>query len=704
MKTVIILLGLVALALGSVVPVHQHKYTTKDVDAKFVEVQRKILWLFQDVEQINTDDEYYKIGKDYDIAANIENYTNKKAVEEFLVMYKSGTMLPKYHVFTIFKENMREQAIALFHLFYYAKDFETFYKTAAFARVYLNEGLFLYTYYIAVLQRPDTHGYVLPAPYEVYPQLFANLDVLNRIYDIKMENGIVDSDSAAQYGIVKENDYFVFYANYSSAFIFNSEEQKLAYLTEDVGFNAYYYYFHSHLPFWWSSTKYGPLKERRGEVYFYFYQQLLARYYLERLTNCLGPIPQFSWYSPIKTGFYPLMTTYYTPLVQRPDLYVVHTEKNYEKVRFLDIYEKTFHQYLQEGQFTAFNKTISFFDPSAINFVGNFWQDNADLYDEEVTKKFQRSYEIVARQVLGAGPETVDKYTVMPSVLDFYQTSLRDPVFYQLYSRIMDYIIEFKEYQEPYSSQNLLFSGVEVTDIEVTKLTTFFEFYDFDASDSIFLSKEEMKSYPHTFKVRQPRLNHKSFTVNIDVKSDTACDAVVKIFIGPKYNENGFPVSLEKDWMKFYELDWFTQKLNQGQNKITRKSDDFVMFKEDSVPMTEIFKLLDQGKIPKYMSEYFYSMPNRLMLPKGTPGGYPFELFVFVYPYEAASKDLAAFEEFLPVNKPFGYPLDRPVLDASFKQPNMYFKEVQINHEGEVYPYTLNVPSYFTKPNVVPKH
>lgn len=291
----------------------------------------------------------------------------------------------------------------------------------------------------------------------------------------------------------------------------------------------------------------------------------------------------------------------------------------------------------------------------------------------------------------------------MPSALDFYQTSLRDPAFYQLYSRIMDYIIEFKQYLKPYDKEQLYYAGVEVTDVEVSKLTTFFEYYDFDASDSVFLSKQEMSSYPHVFIVRQPRLSHKPFDVTVDLKSDTACEAVIKIFIGPKYDSNGFPVTLENDWMKFYELDWFTQKLQKGQNKITRNSNDFVMFKEDSVPMTEIFKLLDQGKIPKYMSEAFYSMPNRLMLPKGTHGGYPFQLFVFVYPYEAANKDLSAFEEFLPVNKPFGFPLDRPVVDTYFKQPNMYFKDVYIHQEGEQFPYKFSVPSYFTNPNVVPK-
>lgn len=45
------------------------------VDAVFVEKQKKILSFFQDVSQLNTDDEYYKIGKDYDIEMNMDNYT-----------------------------------------------------------------------------------------------------------------------------------------------------------------------------------------------------------------------------------------------------------------------------------------------------------------------------------------------------------------------------------------------------------------------------------------------------------------------------------------------------------------------------------------------------------------------------------------------------------------------------------------------------
>ncbi|KAA1415383.1 hypothetical protein F0U47_20685, partial [Nocardioides antri] len=131
---------------------------------------------------------------------------------------------------------------------------------------------------MAVIQRSDCHGFVVPAPYEVYPKMFMNMEVLQKIYVTKMQDGLINPEAAAKYGIHLENDYFVYKANYSNAVLYNNEEQRLTYFTEDIGMNAYYYYFHSHLPFWWTSEKYGALKERRGEVYFYFYQQLLARY------------------------------------------------------------------------------------------------------------------------------------------------------------------------------------------------------------------------------------------------------------------------------------------------------------------------------------------------------------------------------------------------------------------------------------------
>lgn len=664
-------------------------------------VKKKVLNLLENIGQYTKDAEWYQIGLDYDVEVNKDKYTNKKAVEEFLMYYRSG-FLPKHKTFSVFYDRMRDEAIALFNLFNYAENFEIFYKTAAYARVHFNDGQFLYAYYAAVFQREDTNGLVLPAPYEMYPQYFVNTDAFLKAYRVKMQQGIVNPAGALESGIVHENDYYVFYANYSTSYFTGNEEQKLAYFTEDIGMNSYYNTFQTIFPFWLKGGKYEAIKEFRGEAHYYTYQQLIARYYLERLSNGMGEIPEFSWNKPIETGYTCLLSTYY-PFVQRNDHYQINKEENSDYIQFLNNYEQSFLHYLEQGHFKAYNQEIDLHNSKAINWVGNYWFTNVDLYEKAGPRNYQRFYEIIGRHVLAGTPEPVDKYSVIPSALELYQTSLRDPVFYQFYKRILNYIIQWKEYLEPYNHKQLSFEGVKINEVTVDKLVTYFDFFDFDITNDVFQTVEEIKGDTTAFKVRQPRLAHKPFTVTVDIKSDVATDAVLKFFLGPKYDSNGYPLSIEDNWMNFIELDWFTHKLTTGQNKIERKSEDFFFYKEDSVPVTEVLRMLDQGKVPLDMSENFDSLPNRMMLPKGTKGGFPFQLYVVVFPTTALPTEYEAFSEHFPDGKPIGYPLDRPVYETYFKQPNIYHEDVFIYHEGEKYANQYNVPG-FTSKNEVPKH
>lgn len=295
-------------------------------------------------------------------------------------------------------------------------------------------------------------------------------------------------------------------------------------------------------------------------------------------------------------------------------------------------------------------------------------------------------------------------YQAWPSVLEQFQTSLRDPVFWQLYKRVMYYFIQYKQYLEPYTKDNLYFSGVKINDVKVDKLVTYYDYFDFDATNGLYYSKEESQSFPYYFKVRQPRLNHKPFSVNIEVKSDVATDVVFKIFMGPKYDGAGNLIKLENNYMNFVQLDYFIHKLTNGKNTITRNSHDFFYYKDDSIPSREVFKMLDTKKVPKGMSENFASLPNRIMLPKGLHGGFPFQFFVFVYPYTPLETQFDHFKEYILDNKPFGYPFDRPVYGQYFYQPNMFFQDVKVYHEGEYLAYEFNVPGHEVHHNEVPKH
>lgn len=94
-------------------------------------------------------------------------------------------------------------------------------------------------------------------------------------------------------------------ANYSGWYLNLNPEQSLSYYTEDIGINAFYYYYNLYYPFWINRQQYNLKNDRRGEQYYYLYQQILARYYLERLSNDFGEVDYLDYEAPIEYGYYP---------------------------------------------------------------------------------------------------------------------------------------------------------------------------------------------------------------------------------------------------------------------------------------------------------------------------------------------------------------------------------------------------------------
>lgn len=210
--------------------------------------------------------------------------------------YREG-LLPRGEIFSEFFEPQLKQAIALFKLFYYAKDFDTFYKTAAWARNNVNEGMFLYSLSVAIVHRPDTYRIIMPPIYEIYPYYFFNGEVIQKAQQYKQQ----------YYGkeLEGKDKVYTIYANYSGHYLNLNPEQSMGYFMEDVGVNAFYYYYNLYHPFWMSGDEFGLKKDRRGEQYYYLYQQLLARFYLERLSNDFGEIELYNYELFVPTGYYP---------------------------------------------------------------------------------------------------------------------------------------------------------------------------------------------------------------------------------------------------------------------------------------------------------------------------------------------------------------------------------------------------------------
>lgn len=280
--SLLVLAGLVALSCGYLVP--DRKVKTFDTDTDFLYKQKVILQLLQHVHQNEVLLNMYDEVKTYRLEDWLDSYTNVEAVREFITYWNTGLLLPMTDIFTIYNEKQRDQVVALFHVFYYAKDFDTFYKSLVWARFNVNEGMFIYALTVAVMHRPDTRGIELPAPYEVYPYYFFNVETIQQAQNYKMQGF---------YGMKKVEDVhtIIIPTNYTDYdYYMTNIENKISYFTEDIGLNTYYYYFHADYPFWMTGKNYNMVRERRGEQYLFVHQQLLARYYLERLSNDIGEL------------------------------------------------------------------------------------------------------------------------------------------------------------------------------------------------------------------------------------------------------------------------------------------------------------------------------------------------------------------------------------------------------------------------------
>jgi hypothetical protein len=102
-------------------------------DKAFLEKQKAILEVFQHVHQKEVHTQLWTDSKSYNIEEHYSSYTNVEAVKEFMTLYKHG-LLGFDEIFTVLNEEQRDEVTALFNIFYYAKDWDTFYKTMVWAR------------------------------------------------------------------------------------------------------------------------------------------------------------------------------------------------------------------------------------------------------------------------------------------------------------------------------------------------------------------------------------------------------------------------------------------------------------------------------------------------------------------------------------------------------------------------------------------
>lgn len=80
-------------------------------------------------------------------------------------------------------------------------------------------------------------------------------------------------------------------------------------------------------------------------------------------------------------------------------------------------------------------KLINIYTPEGLDILGNIIEGNMDSCNRD----YYGSIEMFSKKILGYNLEPSTTYQIVPSALEFYSTSMRDPAFYRLYQRISDF-------------------------------------------------------------------------------------------------------------------------------------------------------------------------------------------------------------------------------------------------------------------------
>lgn len=75
--------------------------------------------------------------------------------------------------------------------------------------------------------------------------------------------------------------------------------------------------------------------------------------------------------------------------------------------------------------------------------------------------------------------------------MEQFQTSLRDPAFYQLFKRYVGFFMQFQSRLHPYTQEDLACPGVKIENVEVEKLVTYFDQFDIDITNAVHQSEAE---------------------------------------------------------------------------------------------------------------------------------------------------------------------------------------------------------------------
>eukprot|EP00099_Drosophila_melanogaster_P015862 NP_524760.1 prophenoloxidase 3 [Drosophila melanogaster] len=610
-------------------------------------------------------------------------------VKEIAIPDLSCSMrLGRSEQFSIFLKSHRKMASHLIEIFTKMQTVDELQSVAVYARDRVNPVLFNYALSVALLHRPDTKDLELPAFAQTFPDRFIDSKMLRSM----REESFVVERSAARLPVVSS-------VKYTASDL--DVEHRLWYFREDLGVNLHHWHWHLVYPIEAPDRSIVD-KDRRGELFYYMHQQIIARYNAERLSNHMARVQPFNNLDePIAEGYFPKMDSLvasraYPPRFDNTRLSDVDRPNNQLRVGIDDmkrwrerIYEAIHQGYVLDTN----NEKIVLDDAKGIDILGNIIEasdltPNSTLYGD---------FHNMGHILIAYSHDPTNKHLEYAGVMGDASTAMRDPIFYKWHAFIDNMFQEHKRLLSPYEKQELSFPDVRVESIQVesqgqvNRLTTFWQESDVDMSRGLdFVPRGHVLA-------RFTHLQHHefSYTIKVENSSEATRYGYVRIFLAPKLDDRNAPMLLEQQRLMMVELDKFVVTMPPGSHTITRNSTESSV----TIPFERTFRNLDKlEELQNFLCGCGW--PQHMLIPKGRPEGLRFELFVMVSNYEEDKVDqtvadcgcsIAASycglrDRLYPDRKSMGFPFDRKPRRGSeilenFLTPNMCAVEVIITHE-----------------------
>lgn len=240
-------------------------------------------------------------------------------------------------------------------------------------------------------------------------------------------------------------------------------------------------------------------------------------------------------------------------------------------------------------------------------------------------------------------------------------------------------------------------NAVNINNVKIDGLHTFVEEVDIDLTNLQGVAENDNKQ--KIIIGRVPRLNHKSFTINIDLTSDRNQRVIVRTLLIPKIDAKENQRSLDLQRHNTLLLDIVDVTLKVGRNSIKRKSRDITWTGRDVSSYTEIYERVlrslrgDVDLTSDVIVGQTTLFPDRLLLPRGRVNGLPMQVLVVITPATTSGKDPSnhlntslGLDSLILDNLPIIYPMDRGVTDVNqmLALPNVFLKDVVIYHEDKI--------------------